>query len=118
MKSQIHNSAEDQPNPLVARLALTAVSGFQYSYRPPPSRTIATVRSPIGVVTVPRRRQPVVGGLCRRALADVLLGRTEPGGRMPTTWPGALEDCPVVNVTPVDGVLRYDEGVLRLGAVG
>ncbi|MEU8247242.1 glycoside hydrolase family 3 C-terminal domain-containing protein [Nonomuraea sp. NPDC048916] len=45
------------------------------------------------------------------ALADVVLGRTEPGGRLPTTWPGVLEDCPVVDVTPVDGVLRYEEGV-------
>ncbi|MEU6998760.1 glycoside hydrolase family 3 C-terminal domain-containing protein [Nonomuraea sp. NPDC046570] len=45
------------------------------------------------------------------ALADVLLGRTEPGGRLPTTWPGVLEDCPVIDVTPVDGELRYEEGV-------
>ncbi|TMC08486.1 MAG: glycoside hydrolase family 3 protein [Chloroflexi bacterium] len=45
------------------------------------------------------------------ALADVLLGRTEPGGRLPTTWPARLADCPVSRVTPVDGVLAYDEGV-------
>ncbi|WP_306303405.1 glycoside hydrolase family 3 protein [Microtetraspora niveoalba] len=45
------------------------------------------------------------------ALADVLLGRGEPGGRLPTTWPAALADCPVVDVAPVDGVLRYEEGV-------
>ena len=45
------------------------------------------------------------------ALADVLLGDREPGGRLPTTWPAALADCPVSDVTPVDGVLRYDEGV-------
>ena len=45
------------------------------------------------------------------ALADVLLGATEPGGRLPTTWPVAAADCPVLSVTPVDGVLRYDEGV-------
>lgn len=45
------------------------------------------------------------------ALADVLLGAVEPGGRLPTTWPKALEDVPVLDVTPVDGVLRYDEGV-------
>jgi beta-glucosidase len=45
------------------------------------------------------------------ALADVLLGVTEPGGRLPTTWPVAAADCPVLSVTPVDGVLRYDEGV-------
>jgi beta-glucosidase len=45
------------------------------------------------------------------ALADVLLGRVEPGGRLPTTWPVRLADCPVTSVTPEDGVLSYDEGV-------
>jgi beta-glucosidase len=45
------------------------------------------------------------------ALADVLLGAVEPGGRLPMTWPKALEDVPVLDVTPVDGELRYDEGV-------
>ncbi|MFJ8696133.1 beta-glucosidase family protein [Streptomyces roseolilacinus] len=44
------------------------------------------------------------------ALADVLLGAEEPGGRLPTTWPAALADAPVTAVTPVDGELRYDEG--------
>ncbi|MEV1178812.1 glycoside hydrolase family 3 C-terminal domain-containing protein, partial [Nonomuraea sp. NPDC049784] len=45
------------------------------------------------------------------ALADVLFGDAEPGGRLPTTWPRRLEDAPVVNVTPVDGVVAYEEGV-------
>ncbi|WIV60330.1 beta-glucosidase H [Amycolatopsis nalaikhensis] len=45
------------------------------------------------------------------ALADVLFGREEPGGRLPTTWPAKLEDAPVTNVTPEDGVLAYEEGV-------
>ena len=45
------------------------------------------------------------------ALADILLGVAEPGGRLPTTWPAAQEDVPVINVTPVDGVVRYDEGI-------
>jgi beta-glucosidase len=45
------------------------------------------------------------------ALADVLLGAAEPGGRLPTTWPVRAEDCPVLSVTPDGGVLRYDEGV-------
>ncbi|MCX4640918.1 glycoside hydrolase family 3 protein [Streptomyces sp. NBC_01446] len=45
------------------------------------------------------------------ALADVLLGHAEPGGRLPTTWPARLTDAPVTQVTPTDGVLRYDEGV-------
>jgi beta-glucosidase len=45
------------------------------------------------------------------ALADVLLGVAEPGGRLPTTWPARLADCPVRNVTPTGGALRYEEGV-------
>ncbi len=45
------------------------------------------------------------------AVADVLLGRAEPGGRLPTTWPAVQADCPVLSVTPVDGVLGYDEDV-------
>ncbi|MBT1542777.1 glycoside hydrolase family 3 C-terminal domain-containing protein [Curtobacterium flaccumfaciens pv. flaccumfaciens] len=45
------------------------------------------------------------------ALADVLTGRQEPGGRLPTTWPVAMADVPVLDVTPVDGKVSYDEGV-------
>ena len=45
------------------------------------------------------------------ALADVLLGVAEPGGRLPTTWPVIAADCPVLGTTPAAGVLRYDEGV-------
>ncbi|HCA86036.1 MAG TPA: glycosyl hydrolase, partial [Streptomyces sp.] len=45
------------------------------------------------------------------ALADVLLGAEEPGGRLPTTWPAALADAPVTRVTPENGELRYEEGV-------
>lgn len=45
------------------------------------------------------------------ALADVLTGAAEPGGRLPTTWPAAIEDVPVLDVTPQDGVLRYSEGI-------
>ncbi len=45
------------------------------------------------------------------AVADVLTGASEPGGRLPTTWPVAMSDVPVLDVTPVDGVVRYDEGV-------
>ncbi|MFE4366899.1 glycoside hydrolase family 3 protein [Streptomyces sp. NPDC056835] len=45
------------------------------------------------------------------ALADVLLGAAEPGGRLPTTWPVALADVPVSVTTPSDGELHYSEGV-------
>ena len=44
------------------------------------------------------------------ALADVLLGLTEPGGRLPTTWPANEAGLP--STQPIDGVLRYDEGLL------
>ncbi|WP_458243550.1 beta-glucosidase [Streptomyces sp. MAI_2237] len=44
------------------------------------------------------------------ALADVLTGAHEPGGRLPTTW-GSLADAPVTRVTPENGELPYAEGV-------
>ncbi|MGW7263737.1 beta-glucosidase [Streptomyces sp. NPDC054842] len=44
------------------------------------------------------------------ALADVLTGAHEPGGRLPTTW-GSLQDAPVTRVTPADGELHYTEDV-------
>lgn len=45
------------------------------------------------------------------AIAEVLTGAAEPGGRLPTTWPAALADVPVTDVTPVDGRLVYEEGL-------
>lgn len=46
------------------------------------------------------------------ALADVLAGRAEPGGRLPVTLPADEASCPVLHAIPDDGVLRYDEGAL------
>ncbi|WP_377272736.1 beta-glucosidase [Peterkaempfera sp. SMS 1(5)a] len=51
------------------------------------------------------------GQECGDALADVLLGLAEPGGRLPTTWPVSMADCPVLSTEPVDGRLPYEEGV-------
>ncbi|MFE9400730.1 glycoside hydrolase family 3 protein [Streptomyces sp. NPDC006530] len=45
------------------------------------------------------------------ALADVLLGHAEPGGRLPTTWPAGLADAPVTEVRPTGGQLPYSEGL-------
>ncbi|MDQ1294344.1 MAG: beta-glucosidase [Actinomycetota bacterium] len=46
------------------------------------------------------------------ALADILLGTTEPGGRLPVSWPADETNLPTT--LPVDGVLEYSEG-LRVG---
>ena len=45
------------------------------------------------------------------ALADVLLGAVEPGGRLPTTWPATTSDAPVRTTTPTGGRLHYAEGL-------
>ncbi|KNC19750.1 beta-glucosidase [Arthrobacter sp. RIT-PI-e] len=45
------------------------------------------------------------------AIADVLLGVQEPGGRLPTSWPAALADVPVLSTMPVDGKVHYAEGI-------
>ena len=46
------------------------------------------------------------------ALADVLLGRAEPGGRLPVTMPAHEADAPVLHAVPVHSHLDYDEGLL------
>ena len=45
------------------------------------------------------------------ALADVLTGAVEPGGRLPTTWPKTEEGLP--STAPQDGVLALRRGHLR-----
>ncbi len=44
------------------------------------------------------------------AVAAALLGEVEPAGRLVTSYPVADGASPAWEVTPTDGVLRYDEG--------
>jgi beta-glucosidase len=80
-------------------------------------RTVVVVNSG-APVTMPWRNEVAAvlltwfgGQEYGNALADVLLGRTEPGGRLPTTWPAVVGDVPVLDTAPVDGVVRYTEGL-------
>ncbi len=45
------------------------------------------------------------------AIADIIFGVVEPGGRLPTTWPVVMSDLPVSNTNPTNGTLEYSEGV-------
>ncbi|MBL7514908.1 beta-glucosidase family protein, partial [Frankia nepalensis] len=80
-------------------------------------RTVVVVNAGAPVLLPWREEVPAVllswfpGQEFGAALADVLLGGAEPGGRLPTTWPAREEDCPVWSVTPVDGGLDYAEGI-------
>lgn len=57
---------------------------------------------------------PFFGGMeMAEAVTDVLLGVVDPGGRLPVTYPVALEDAPAwLHYRPVDGVQTYGEGLL------
>jgi beta-glucosidase len=49
------------------------------------------------------------GGL---ALADILLGRVNPSGKLPVTWPKRWEDCPAFGRYPGrGGAVDYSEGI-------
>lgn len=56
------------------------------------------------------------GQECGNAIADVLFGDAEPGGRLPQTFPVRWQDNPTWSQDPkiypgVDGKVRYEEGV-------
>lgn len=55
---------------------------------------------------------PFFGGMeLGEAVADVLTGAADPGGRLPTTYPRGLDDLPaMIHYAPVDGVQTYAEG--------
>ncbi|CAA9419502.1 MAG: beta-glucosidase, partial [uncultured Quadrisphaera sp.] len=92
-------------------------------------RTAVVVNSG-GPVALPWYREvPAVllswfpGQECGHALADVLTGAVEPGGRLPTTWAATEGDGPVPTTVPTAGRLDYAEGLhvghrgwLRAGA--
>jgi beta-glucosidase len=77
-------------------------------------RTVVVVNAGSPVLMPWLREVPAVlltwfpGQEAGNAIADVLLGRAEPGGRLPTTWPASEHGLP--STRPVDGVLSYDEG--------
>ena len=50
------------------------------------------------------------GGALGDALCDVVFGETDPGGRLPLTFPVSLNDTPAAPHYPGDGVMRYGEG--------
>jgi beta-glucosidase len=82
-------------------------------------RTVVVVNSGAPVALPWRERVPALllcwfpGQEAGHGLADVLLGRAEPAGRLPTTW----GDEPRTAVLPRDGRLEYREG-LHLGYRG
>jgi beta-glucosidase len=52
------------------------------------------------------------GQECGNAIADVLFGKADPGGRLPQTFPVRLEDNPAFpNYPGAHGKVRYEEGV-------
>lgn len=79
-------------------------------------RTVVVVNSGAPVLLPWRNQVPAVlltwfpGQEFGHALADVLLGVVEPGGRLPTTWPQD-EHAGLPSTEPIAGALSYDEGL-------
>ena len=83
----------------------------------PDAVVVLNVGAPVAVPWADRCRallQCWFGGVeMAEALVDVLLGESEPGGRLPTTVPLRLEDNPSWGNFPAEGGrIRYAEGVL------
>jgi beta-glucosidase len=78
-------------------------------------RTVVVVNSGAPVLLPWARDVPAVllawfgGQEFGNALAEVLFGEAEPGGRLPMSWPATEAGLPPVR--PVDGVLAYTEGL-------
>ncbi|OZJ02388.1 hypothetical protein BZG36_04882 [Bifiguratus adelaidae] len=52
------------------------------------------------------------GQECGHAIADILFGQRDPGGRLPTTFPKRLEDTPAfINFPGENGKVVYGEGL-------
>ncbi|MGA9595511.1 MAG: glycoside hydrolase family 3 C-terminal domain-containing protein, partial [Acidimicrobiia bacterium] len=85
--------------------------------------TIVVVNSGAPVILPWRDEVPAIlivhfpGQEFGHALADVLYGKAEPGGRLTTTWPPTEDVLPIGRPIPVDGQVRYDEG-LHIGYRG
>ena len=83
----------------------------------PDAIVIVNAASPVTMPWAERARAVLVtwfgGQEMARALADVLLGDAEPGGRLPTTQPLRVEHNPSFGNFPGEnGEVRYGEGVL------
>ncbi|MFK0113594.1 beta-glucosidase [Streptomyces sp. NPDC091217] len=80
-------------------------------------RTVVLVNSGAPVLTPWRDEVAAVllgwfgGERFGEALADVLLGVQEPGGRLSATWPATGSERSIATGVPVDGVLEYAEGI-------
>lgn len=53
-----------------------------------------------------------LGSEAGHALADVLTGRAEPGGRLPFTWPRSLKDVPAHSLGSYPGTWRADKKII------
>ncbi len=83
----------------------------------PDAVVVLNVGAPVAVPWADRCRallQSWFGGVeMAEALVDVLLGASDPGGRLPTTIPVRIEDNPSWGNFPAEsGRIRYAEGVL------